>query len=405
MPTPDRVSRLLALLIPLAACEPGGAPAPLARIDTLHPGLIQVTSPAPTGWTDSARAWHYRVTLRLQPDEQSPGELLQPTGIAVDGWGRIYVVERKPASIKVYDSAGSFVRTIGREGSGPGEFRVAFIAVRGSHLAIQDPLQSRTSLFDTSGTFIRSWNSSCCYWDDIIIDSSSIVYVPSMYTPDSGAKHRGTAHRRFGIDGTSIDTVFVPRREGGEKSWVFSRGGAGSRSHAMMSTGIPFGPRVVKALHPDGGFVIGWTGEYRIRRSRTGEDTTMIITRPWTPDPIPDAMRRDAVEDLVKNAKDMVGEASARNIAKLGDVPTTAPAYQSLRVDLEGNVWARHLIGSDSTRTLYDVYASSGAWLGPVALPAAVPEYGGQFFGAGAIYAVVEDQEGRPMVVRLTRMR
>lgn len=388
----------------LAACSGSPKPAAMARVDTLHPGLIQVTSDRPTGWADSTGAWKYRVTLKIQPDEASPGELLEPGDLGVDTWGRVYVVDRKPAVIKVFDSTGAFVRTIGREGAGPGEFKVAFIAVRGPNLVMQDPMQTRMSVFDTSGRFIRSWASSCCYWGEIIIDSSDVIYFPSTSVPDSGKQSRGSALRRFKVDGTAIDTVWIPQRNEDEKVWTFSTGSGTARRNTMISS-VPFSPSVVRVLHPNGGFMIGWTGEYRIMRSLTGEDTTMVFTRGWTPDPIPEALRVKQVEDMVANAKDMVGEASARESARLSDVPTQAPAYQTLRVDLDGNVWARRLVGSDSTRTLYDVFAPSGAWLGPVTVPVAVPEYGGQFFGHSVIYSVGEDGDGRPMIVRANRVQ
>ena len=168
-----------------------------------------------------------------------------------------------------------------------------------------------------------------------------------------------------------------------------------------MMTNVPFSPSLVRSLHPGGGFVIGWTGEYRILRSFKGEDTSMVFTRTWTAEPIPEARRRRVVEEIITNAKEMVGEANAREVAKLGDVPTNAPAFQTLRVDLDGNVWARYLVGSDSTRTRYDVFSPAGAWLGPVTVPVAVPEWGGQFFGRKAIYSTVEDEDGRPAIVRV----
>lgn len=404
MNLPEVRPHLLLSVLLLAGCGKKGVPLAVARVDTLHAGLIQVTSTQPTGWSDTAVAWKYRVTLKIQPEERSPGELLQPGNLSVDSWGRVYVADSKPAVIKVFDSTGAFLRTIGREGAGPGEFKVAFIAVRGSHLVVQDPIQSRTSVFDTSGTFIRSWTSSCCYWDDIIIDSSDVIYLPSMSVPDSGKKSRGSVFRRFKIDGTAIDTAWIPQRQDDEKRWTFSSGSGTARRNTMMAS-VPFSPTVVKALHPHGGFVIGWTGEYRIMRSLTGEDTTIVFARGWTPDPIPDELRKKQVEDMVANAKDMVGEASARESARLSDIPTRSPAYQSLRVDLDGNIWARQLVGSDSVKTRFDVFAPSGAWLGTLSLPISVPEYGGQFFGHGVIYGVAEDNEGRPMIVRVNRVQ
>lgn len=74
-------------------------------------------------------------------------------------------------------------------------------------------------------------------------------------------------------------------------------------------------------------------------------------------------------------------------------------------MDLDGNTWARQLVGSDSTRTRYDVFGANGAWLGSLTLPISVAEWGGQFFARGRIYAAVEDGEGRPAVVRVDVVR
>ena len=104
---------------------------------------------------------------------------------------------------------------------------------------------------------------------------------------------------------------------------------------------------------------------------------------------------------MVKNAKGMVSEETARSVARLEDIPTSAPAFITLRVDLDGNIWARHLIGSDSTRTAYDVFGPNGAWLGGLVVPVAIPEWGGQFFGRRAVYTATEDEDGRPIIVRL----
>jgi hypothetical protein len=48
------------------------------------------------------------------------GILLEnPTDITVGEDGLIYVVDRKPAHIKVFEPNGKFLRTIGKRGQGP----------------------------------------------------------------------------------------------------------------------------------------------------------------------------------------------------------------------------------------------------------------------------------------------
>jgi len=135
----------------LAAC--GGAQAgnlAKARTDTLPGGILQVTSDGPTAWTESAAA-ELVEEGRFQGMDGTESELGEPRSIAVDEWGRVYVVDDKPAVIKLFAPDGAFIRTIGREGEGPGEFRVGFITVRGPYLVLQDP--GRTGVL---GGFNRS---------------------------------------------------------------------------------------------------------------------------------------------------------------------------------------------------------------------------------------------------------
>ncbi|MDZ4863264.1 MAG: hypothetical protein SGJ01_07435 [Gemmatimonadota bacterium] len=391
-----------ALCLLLTASLPGcrrAEPASVARIDTLPGGVLRVTSDAPTGWRDSTHAWKVKETLRIQPPEGAPGELIDPGQLAVDAQGRIYLSDQKPVVIKVFDSTGVLVRTIGREGGGPGEYHVALIAVRGERLVVHDPSLARTTVFDTAGTYLRSWPSSCCYWADIGIDSASRIYLPSMVVPDSGKPTRGRAYSRYGMDGMLVDTLYVPE-QADMKSWTFTSG-TGTNKRSTMIMNVPFTPMTSFALHPDGGFVRGWTGEYRIVRAPRGEDSTMVMSRKWIADAIPGAMRTELVEKVVTNATQSVGEAAARGVARLGDVPTSAPAFTSLKVDMDGNVWARRLVGSDSTWVTFDVFSPDGMWLGPLTVPFAIPQWGGQFFGHGAIYAVIEDADGRPAIVKL----
>src|ERR1700752_5373108 len=44
-------------------------------------------------------------------------------GLVVSSNGTMYVLDRSVPTVRVYDAAGKFAKTIGRLGSGPGEFR------------------------------------------------------------------------------------------------------------------------------------------------------------------------------------------------------------------------------------------------------------------------------------------
>jgi hypothetical protein len=391
-PLPRAASLLFPLL--LAAC--GGAEASSmaeAVIDTLPGGTPRVTSSGPTAWPDSGGAMLVEES-RFSGEDGTPSELGEPRSIAVDDQGRVY-----PAMIKVFARDGKLVRTIGREGEGPGEFRVGFIAVRGGYLALQDPQLSRTSLWDTAGTFIRSWHSSCCYWSDIQIDRKNRVYIPSVSSEKEGEKPRGVPYVRWSLEGVALDTVWLPRREE-DKVWSVSmkRGGKDVMS---MSTSVPFVPGLTSALHPDGGFVYGWTGNYSLVRSALGTDSVRVFGRSWTPDPATDDRKRGALEATIKWAKESYGEATVRAAFKLSDIPSTLPAFENIQVDEAGRVWARRYAVTDTTRTTFDVFDATGAYLGAVGVAMSMNAWGRQAWTRDGLITAIEDEEGRPTIVRL----
>ncbi len=384
----------------LAAC--GGAKASnLAKavIDTLPGGIPRVTSPAPTAWTDSSGAVLIEET-RWSGEDGSPAEIGQPQSLAVDEAGRVYVLDTKPAVIKVFAPDGRLIRTIGGEGEGPGEFRVGFIAVRGGYLALHDPRLSRTTVWDTAGTLLKSWHSSCCYWSDIQIDRQQRIYVPSMVPGKRGDTPRGTPYVRWSVEGAVLDTVWVPYKSSG-RFWTISVKGPDGKMMGSMSTGVPFMPSLTHTLHPDGGIVYGWTGEYSVIRSGTGQDSLRVFGRAWTPETIDDSRRKAELENRIREPAKNYGEDNVRAAFKLEDLPSTLPAFMNLRVDRSGRIWVRRHLVADTTRTAFDVFDSAGAFLGPVLLPFQMNEWGMQAWTRDGLVTIIEDENGRPTVVRL----
>lgn len=398
MPSRHDASSLIPLL--LAAC--GGAEASnLARavIDTLPGGIPRVTSPAATAWTDSSGAQLIEET-RWSGDDGSPAEIGQPRSLAVDEAGRVYIVDTKPAFIKVFAPDGALIRTIGREGEGPGEFRAGIIAVRDGHLVLHDPQLARTSVWDTSGAFRKSWHSSCCYWTDIQIDRQQRIYVPSMVPGKPGDTPRGTPFVRWTVEGVALDTIWVPYRRT-EKFWHVSVKGPDGKMMSSMSTGISFMPSLTYSLHPDNGVVYGWTGEYSIVRSGTGRDSLRVFRRAWTPETIDDARRKAELENRIREPAKNYGEENVRAAFKLEDLPTTLPAFMNLRVDRSGRVWVRRHLVADTSRAAFDIFDSTGAFLGPVLVPFQMNEWGLQAWTREGLVTIIEDEDGRPTVVRL----
>jgi len=69
--------------------------------------------------------------------------------IDVDHSGRVYIADQQENDIKVFNNEGEFVRTIGRSGDGPGEFRqISSMQIENNTLWIHDNNLKRISAYD-----------------------------------------------------------------------------------------------------------------------------------------------------------------------------------------------------------------------------------------------------------------
>jgi hypothetical protein len=91
--------------------------------------------------------------LVIGPRGEDPNYLFyQPQGVAVDAAGRMYVAERGNKRVQVFSAEGEHVRTLGREGQGPGEFEFpAGLTVVGNFLLVHDWNSRRLSIWEVDG--------------------------------------------------------------------------------------------------------------------------------------------------------------------------------------------------------------------------------------------------------------
>lgn len=120
-----------------------------------------------------------------------PEDLERPTGVAVSSDGeRIYAVDRSDNEsnnhrVVIYGKDGKKLKTIGKRGSGDGEFNVPLQAAVASDgvLYVLDSGNFRVQAFDRDGNFIRAFGSPGVYPGNlarprgIAVDDDGNVYV------------------------------------------------------------------------------------------------------------------------------------------------------------------------------------------------------------------------------------
>lgn len=99
-----------------------------------------------------------RTLVRSIPreDDDGDGRLYSPVNVAVDAEGKVYVSDPGAFCVQVYDAEGRHLRTLGRQGVGPGMFaRPRGVAVdRENRVYVVDAATQRVQLFDREGRLL-----------------------------------------------------------------------------------------------------------------------------------------------------------------------------------------------------------------------------------------------------------
>jgi len=89
-------------------------------------------------------------------DLTAPGDFSQPTNVAVDADGNVFVTDTWNNRVQVFDAEGKFIRAFGKAGDGPGYFaRPKGIAVDADgHVWVADAMQDRVQVFTPEGKLL-----------------------------------------------------------------------------------------------------------------------------------------------------------------------------------------------------------------------------------------------------------
>lgn len=329
----------LALTIACAGTEPAAY-----TIDTLPNDIVRVVNHGPSSWADTL-GWKVVLDHELEAGPGSPGELVMPGWSTLDDVGRVYVVERDPMGIKVFDPEGRFVRQIGRGGSGPGEFRSPQVVVHGDTVAVYDDELMRVELFTLDGALVLEWQPPCCAQSFVGLDRAGVMTLEYGF---SAIPIESRYFLRFRLDGSRVDSIPHPPVPE-SRSWTLNGG--------RFSYGIPFQPRLGLTFLADGNIVMGVNDRLELHWSRDGRDTTRLATMALAAATIPDSVRQAQVDNAYV-------QQYFKDIAKLGDIPTSYPVWGLLEDDGDGNLWLTHRASDGSARFL--VFDSAGVYRGAV---------------------------------------
>lgn len=102
--------------------------------------------------------------------------LWSPLQLFQDSSGNIYVPDQKRHAVMCFDSSGKFIRKIGKQGQGPGDFLTpGDVFVTKDYLVVRDIGNSRFQYLDLEGKYLRSFKFFKTYASFVINENDLVI--------------------------------------------------------------------------------------------------------------------------------------------------------------------------------------------------------------------------------------
>ncbi len=384
----------------------------------------------------------YRVGSLTGEDWEQFGRIFEA---AFDVAGNVYLLDIDAFTVMVVNRDGAHVRTIGRQGDGPGEFDFPrqLAVLDDGRVVVSDIARHRAfQIFNSNGGFdrgvrvgddllgMRGRFHTLRGEDDAVILSGWVDrFKPGRSARDTGAPGRRPI-LRIGLDrDTAVwDTVAL--------GWAppsFARLEVAGRNLLMEGQTPPprtFDPELLVGPLPGGGMVFSDSSTYAIKVVDPDGTVRRILTRPFQPEPVTDRILAAEIERhmeayvmrleaggqrsrMITNAStgetvvgvmdDWMQEAALRSTRAILEATPAAdevPVILDLRTTWEGKIWVRRRGNDIFSQGPIDVLTRDGRYLGSYPADTPMPTA----FGPEGLVAFIETGELGEHTVVVKRM-
>ena len=316
--------------------------------------------------------------------------------------GVIAVFDGSVPALRLFGADGKHLRTLGRVGAGPGEYRNQSLGLavdRDGVLLMYDPGNVRLNRWREDGTLLPSWYAPGRLFtaQALQVDTAGNTYIRvTLEQPEAGKEWKmGLA--RLESNGLVADTLPAPVIPGD-----------------APASGTFFDPVKHWHLNRTGDLVSGFSGRYAIAVS--GRDRVVRIERVVQPvSLLPDERKnyQEVADVLRQNPNPMV-----RSAPSPATVPSEKPFWRSIQSDLDGRIWVEvhgkaepfdppsrpRPPGAPPVPPIrwrepraYDVFRKDGAYLGRLNFPVRTSVYEAR---GDRIWAVQRGEDDEQYIVR-----
>ena len=319
--------------------------------------------------------FEFEEVVRLEQDESREETLVFRAYryyIGEDGY--FYMNDGGNNRVAVFGPDGKYVRSIGREGSGPGEFRSVNIQwIRDGRLTVWDRRNLRTSLFRTDGTLLDTFSPpQGMEIQGLHPVGERLVLIGREMASTQPGEERIDIPKAIVITvrGDTLSQVEAPPFSWGRMILL--------EEYMIGVMGITyFGPRSDIVYHPEKGILTCSSAEPELRWHDLDGKPGYIVRLGMEPEPVT-SEERQAIERMlnreIMSAADNRQKAMAEARKKHAVIPATKSFWSIVTVDDLGYSW----LGShpdytapeeDMNQGFYRVLSPEGEYLGDSTWP------------------------------------
>lgn len=334
-----------------------------------------------------------RIIQEMKIDESSMPKDTYFEGfvrVVCDDKGFVYVCDYKANNIKKFDSSGKYVKIIGRQGQGPGEFGGPYeFAAGADRLFVWELGNRRLSVLNLDGEFTKALNIQFSEGQplkmrplpngDIILEREKIYFAEQDKPQDC-----------------SIE-IYSPELE--RKKILYTQPVWRNKFRMIESMGTniiqPFSPLVYWDVSPGGKIVIGYSKSYEIGIFSSERGKISSFTHSFDPIKITDEDKEAFFAGMTFSSGGAVKQGAPDFIVKDTEFPKTKPPFFNIIVDSEGNILVfPHRKNRDEEEKNFDAFNPEGKFIANVQIVEGGPFPYGAAIRRGSFWAGKADEEG-----------
>jgi hypothetical protein len=286
------------------------------------------------------------------------------TSVAVDNDGNVYILDRKEKTVKIFDSAGKFVRKFGKQGQGPGEMNMPiFVQITpNNELVVEDAVNRKLMFFSSEGEFLKSISTAkAAGLAAIVIDSKGNLTGQAVIPSEKKLirevkKYDKDLNPLFTIDTLDFTSIIEGKIN-------------------------PYRLASFYVLGREDNIIYGYPEEYEIEIFNPEGKLIRRILKDYDPVKITKEDQEEFMDRL---------PAEASVIKDRIEFPKLFPAYQSFSRDNQGRIFVRTFEkGKKEREYFFDVFDAEGIYIAKIPL-----DVDPRIWKGKKLYAIRENEDG-----------